>query len=194
FLLHLHGYKFFTMSEENDPIINSNRRKVSKALSFDLRKLIIEYSEEGMGDTEISRILKVPRTTVLSIRRRYERTGLIESTRRGGGKPFKLTPDQKDSVRSWVDENPTTTLAELVERVKCEFGVEVCISTIKVLLKEFHYTVKSVLPVPAARNTELSIESRYQYALEYRNMEAIYGQESFVFVDESGFQVVSRRK
>ncbi|GAB1609851.1 hypothetical protein Ahia01_001271000 [Argonauta hians] len=41
---------------------------------------------------------------------------------------------------------------------------------------------------------DIAVENRMLHALECRNLEVIYGQEYFIFINESGFQVVSRRK
>ncbi|GAB1602577.1 hypothetical protein Ahia01_000537300 [Argonauta hians] len=102
---------------------------------------------------------------------------------------------KKNTIRSWVDENlMCCTLVELMEKIKEEFKINMCVSTVKLVLNRLHYTVKSLLPIPIARNTNCAIENRAGFALEYRNLEAVYGQESFIFIDESGFQVVSRKK
>ena len=73
-----------------------------------------------------------------------------------------------------------------------EFGVNVSKSTIDRCLPKFHYTIKNVLSVPAALNSDRVIESRFNYAQEFRRLEKTVTIESFVFLDEVGFKVCTR--
>jgi hypothetical protein len=78
--------------------------------------------------------------------------------------------------------------------VQEEFQMQVYTSTIDRCLKSFHYTVKNVLPVPAARNTERIIEARFMYAQEFRRLEQTTSLESFLFLDKVGFKVCTHPK
>ena len=61
-------------------------------------------------------------------------------------------------------------------------------------MKTFHYTLKRAYPVTAARNSERTINLRYEYAVKFRDQETLAPTENFVFLDEVGFQVVTRPK
>ena len=61
-------------------------------------------------------------------------------------------------------------------------------------LREFHYTIKNVDVIPAARNYRSTIEQRFGYAQKYRQLEQAYSAEAFIFADEAGFKVSTRPK
>ena len=93
-----------------------------------------------------------------------------------------------------VDHDCFHTLDELKTKVQQEFNIEVSTSLINRCLREFYYTLKNALHVPASRNTNSTIEKRYEYALSYRQLEEDYPSENFVFLDEVGFKVETRER
>ena len=62
-------------------------------------------------------------------------------------------------------------------------------SCIDHVLREFHYTVKKVDTIPVARNIQSTIEQRYSFAQQFRKYEQENPIDSFIYIDEVGFQV-----
>lgn len=86
------------------------------------------------------------------------------------------------------------TLKELKQKVLDDYGANVSISTIDRVIREFHYTLKSLVKVPQRRNCESTLQKRMEYAHMFRNLEITEKHEDIVFLDEVGFAVVTRPK
>ena len=76
------------------------------------RKKIIEAYISGHCASEISTVLHLNRITVTNIIGTYTRTGRIEKLRRGGMRPSILNSEERNAIKSWIDENCTITLKE----------------------------------------------------------------------------------
>ncbi|KAF7691483.1 hypothetical protein CDIK_2578 [Cucumispora dikerogammari] len=105
-----------------------------------------------------------------------------------------LDSEQKEQIKTWVDENCLLTLNELSDKVFKVYRIRVSKSTIDRCLREFHYTVKMVTVVPAFRNSETTIKKRKEYAGLFRELEITHNNENFVFLDEVGFTDFTRPK
>lgn len=167
---------------------------VRTPVSSELRKRILSLALDGNGNSTIGRILGLPRTTVGTIVSKYFANGNIEAKLKGGNHRGKLSTSQKETIKQWVDENCLLTLKDLVTRVKDQFKINVSRSCVDRCLRNFHYTIKNVLPVPVARNSERTIQMRYEYSQSFRNLEQTTIHESFLFLDEVGFKVCTRPK
>jgi len=172
----------------------SNQRITRTPVTPELRKRAIALALEGNGNGHISNLLGLPRTTIVTIVSKFYATGQEEAKIRGGNHRGKLTHIHKEAIRSWVDDDCLITLKKLAVLMHDEFGITVSISTIDRCLREFHYTIKNILPIPEARNSERIIELRFLYSQEFRRLEQITPLESFLFLDEVGFKVCTRPK
>jgi len=178
-----------TENEQDD-----QRRFTRTPVSVELRKRVLSLALEGNGNTTIGRILGLPRTTAATIVSNYYANGSVEANVRGGNYRGKLSTQQKETIKYWVDEDCLLTLKELVQRVQTEFNLTVSTSCVDRCLRSFHYTIKNVLPVPAARNSERTIQLRFDYAQNFRKLEQTTIHESFLFLDEVGFKFCTRPK
>jgi len=168
-------------AEEEEQVSKISRTTVSP----EIRKRVISLAIEGNGCTMISRILDLPRTNISSIVSKFFKTGEAEPRSRGGNRRGKLTIEQKESICGWIDENCLLTLKDIKKRVQEELNLLVSESTIDRCLKSFHYTVKNILPIPVARNTERTIEARFLYAQEFRRLEQTTPLEYFFIFGQS---------
>ena len=156
--------------------------------------MIVTQFIQGKAIVDISTSLEVNRTTVSKIIKRFKESGEIMSKKKGGDFTSKLSGRDKEAIISWVDEDPLLTLGQLKEKINEELGRVVSISTVDRCLKNFHYTLKSLVPCPVRRNCDNTIEQRYQYALQYRLLESEIGDRNIIFIDEVGFSVSTRPK
>ena len=83
----------------------------SKELSVELGDGILRRHRSGEGYKTISRVLKVPKSTVSSIIRKWKEYGTTQTLPRAGH-PTKLRNRARTLVRD-VTKNPMTTLKEL---------------------------------------------------------------------------------
>ena len=98
----------------------------SKEISQDLRKNI------GSSLRAISKCLKVPRSSVQTIVRKYKHHGTTQPSY-GSGRRRVLSPrDERTLVRN-MQINPITTAKDLVKKLE-ETGTKVSISTVKRVL------------------------------------------------------------
>ncbi|KAG0441934.1 hypothetical protein DMUE_0679 [Dictyocoela muelleri] len=169
--------------------------KISKAsISQEMRDRIIDLSLNGKPSAEISRTLSLKYKTVWRIIDKFNKTGESFIKTRGGNKRSKLTELQKNEIIAWVDQDCLLRISDLKSRVYEKFGINISLSTIQRVLNDFHYTLKTTVMVPERRNDPSTIETRKIYASEFRNLEYLYSDKNFIFIDEVGFSVVSRPK
>lgn len=165
-----------------------------KKISNEDRMKILNKFNQCMSNTDIATSLELNYSAVSKIIKNYQKTGVLNAKAKGGDNRSKLSQEQKMAIRYWVDENCLITLNEMRLRVIETFNLTVSCSTIDRCLKEFHYTVKQVVTIPKQRNSENTIQKRYEYSQKFRNLEVSRPTEEFIFVDEVGFTVSSRPK
>jgi transposase len=156
--------------------------------------MVISQNSRGKSTTEISENLGIKRSTVYSILKVFNSEGLVSPKKRGGDFRSILSEEDKQLVRSWVDENPTKTIKSIVSKFLDEKGTCVDDNTIDRCLKNFHYTFKNLVLIPERRNTEGTIRQRFEYANEFFQLMIDNEDKNFIFVDEVGFCVTSRTK
>ena len=83
----------------------------SKDLSVELRDRIVRRHRSGEGYKTISRVLKVPKSTVSSIIRKWKQYGTTQTLPRAG-RPTKLSNRARSTLVREVTKNPMTTLTE----------------------------------------------------------------------------------
>ncbi|KAF7684984.1 hypothetical protein CDIK_4267, partial [Cucumispora dikerogammari] len=159
-----------------------------------LRRVVCEGYDRGESVNRLAAIHSVAKGSVRSIIKNYLSEGRINTLSRGGDNSSKLSFEQKNAIVDWVNENPIYTLKQLKLKVFDSFEITCSTSTIDRVLTEFHYTLKRLVLSPVTRNSERTLEKRFEYAQAYRALEETVPAENFVFLDEVGFQVVSRPK
>ena len=139
-------------------------------------------------------MLSVNYKSVWRISKRFNSTGKIKVNKRGSDLRSKLSADQKNKILLWVDQDCLMCISDFINKVYEHFLIRVSNSTIQRVLKDFHYTMKSVVSVAERRNDESTLNLRKEYASKFRHLESTSQHKSFIFLDEVGFSVVSRPK
>ena len=164
--------------------------KKKHSFSNDERRSIIESFENSNTVHDIARVMRVNKSSVRTIIRRFSNSGNSTNSR-----PKLLSPDEEKAVVGWVDEQPELTLKQLKTKINAMFHKDVSLSTIDRMLKKFCYSIKNMTLVPARRNSEDIIELRFQYAQDFAKvMESIDHENKIFFMDEVGYQVSMRTK
>ena len=104
----------------------------SKEISQDLRKIIVDLHKSGSSLGAISKRLKVPRSSVQTIIRKYKQHGTTQPSYRSGRRCVLSPTDVCTLVRK-VQLNHITTAKDHVKMLK-ETGTKVSISTVKRVL------------------------------------------------------------
>lgn len=105
-----------------------------------------------------------------------------------------MSIQEKEQIRIWVDEDAAITLNNLKHKVLEVFDKSVGKTTIDRCLRDFHYTMKSLIAIPIRRNVPSTIQSRYDYAERFNQMFLEINDNKFIFIDEVGFSVCARTK
>ena len=121
-------------------------------------------------------------------------TGEYLLKQQGGNRRSKISPEIKQEIFRWVDNNCLLRLKDIRAKLIEVHDLEVSISKIDRCLREFHYTVKKTTLVPARRNFESTIEERVSYAINFQSFQESVPDKSLIFIDEVGFSVSTRPK
>lgn len=156
------------------------------------RERVIAAHENGNRVGAIARMLNMKRQTVAGIIKKFNETSVIEAGLRGGTRAKKLSTEQEEQIRAWIDEDCSISLKKLAAKVHEAFQITVSKTTIAKVIEGFNYTLKRVHKVPVRRNVDETIESRRQYAVEYTTLGGRYPQYEVIFIDEVGFNVSMR--
>ncbi|KII67453.1 hypothetical protein RF11_07839 [Thelohanellus kitauei] len=89
------------------------------------RKRIVDAYQKGQKASEISLVIGVARSTINSVIKIFNQSGRIDSNKRGYIKPEKLNEDQKEMIKSWVDDNAGIPLRTIVTKVQEEMDISV---------------------------------------------------------------------
>ena len=171
----------------------SSQRKKSIVTHED-RKRIIEKSPSEISVKDISSLLGIKYSTIWAIVKQFNTTGSAIPKKRGGDKRSKLTYQFAEKQSTIMDQKCLLKLSDIVARIQREFNISVSKNTVERVLKEFHYTMKSVVTVPGKRNDDRTIRLRSEYANGFRFLETEFENSNFIFIDEVGFSVVTRPK
>ncbi|KAJ0000165.1 hypothetical protein NQD34_012007 [Periophthalmus magnuspinnatus] len=106
----------------------------SKEISQDIRKKIVDLHKSGSSLGAISSCLKVPRSSVQTIIRKYKHHGNVQPSHRSGRRRVLCPRDERALVRN-VHIDPRTKAKDLVKML-AEAGKSVSISTVKRVLHQ----------------------------------------------------------
>ncbi len=123
----------------------------------ELRSLIEAQYMDGKMATEISANLRLKRTTVSSIIKKYRDTGSWESGQRGGARHSKVNAKVKTFLRELLAENCTFTLMDLKQKVLEKFSLDLSATSIHFALLGLHWSFKRAHQIPFQCNTERAL-------------------------------------
>jgi hypothetical protein len=95
-----------------------------------------------------------------------------------------------DFIQENLDEDCTLTLSNLIAKVRDEFQVVVCISTMHRAIGRFRYSLKRTQNISIAADTPANEALRLEFARWYIRI-TLAGRK-IIFIDEVGFQVNMR--
>ncbi|OAF69859.1 hypothetical protein A3Q56_02390 [Intoshia linei] len=157
------------------------KRKYRGRTSESEMELILLHHSRGISNTYISKILQIPRSTVVTnIKRMKEGKPFLPQ---GGDRRSLLNDENKKTLHGWVEKDPTITLKELQQKTLELLGVKCSLSTIKRSLKTFDYTIKVISTKPQQIDSSSIIDDRFVSADLFKKMSANLDIKQFIFMD-----------
>jgi transposase len=176
-------------------------REKYKSVSNDSRAIVLRAIQQGKSIQEVSTLTGINPSTIRSIRSIHEKTGRSTRGKQGGSRErSKISLDQKEGRCNGLDEDCSLTGQQIKQRLYRTFDVQVSVSTILKVPKEYQYSFKRTSIQPERRNCPETLEKRIRYDhivnFRYANqlIELIPYRERFIFLDETGFQLSIRKK
>jgi len=114
-----------------------------RTYSVDLRRRVVRFVEKGHSRREAARVFDLSPSFVIILMRRYKATGDLSGRARGGSRHDRLSRHLETLV-SWIEAQPSLTLAEMSERLQAEYGVSSTTSGLSKLLRRSGYTYKKI--------------------------------------------------
>ena len=164
----------------------------NQKISNEIKAIICNMYFNGDKAVKIASALNLKRTTIFGIIKKFITFDKIESDRAKNKRPAKITEEQKNLVRTWVDEDCSISLKALTLKFANTFHITISKSTIDRILYNFHYSIKRVNLLPIRRNSEDNIITKKDYAIDFIRLQATYSENDFIFIDETGFNVSMR--
>ncbi|KII71431.1 hypothetical protein RF11_02947 [Thelohanellus kitauei] len=128
---------------------------------------MINYLEThpGIGYTEVANIFSVNRRTLSKIHTKYKESGVVEDEKRGGPRSTKVQDIHLERIERAIEENPTITLKEIKILQLEEFQLSITEKTVSRTISKLGIAYKLTKIVPVSRNTEETIEKRYDLSI-----------------------------
>lgn len=159
----------------------------------DRMKIVKSYNENKDART-IAEVLGLKIGAVYAAIAIYKKENRDTKKRRGRPRQAALNDANKLSIREWVDDDCSITLARLKQKCLSELNVNASEKTIGRCLDGFHYTVKRVDILPERRNTEEVRVSRAEYARRFMDVLTQTDHNLIFYLDEAGFSVSMRAR
>ncbi len=121
----------------------------------------------------------------VAILKRYEITGSVEPSPHGGGKPPKLTSEQREIVLELVEEDNDATLEQLCHRLEAKTGIKVSVPTMCRWLQRWGLTRKKKTLHASEAESERVQKLRKQYWTTIGEVKL----SDLVFIEETGVNI-----
>src|SRR6478672_11908691 len=108
-------------TSNTEPLHSSHttiKKKSKTTITDKVRELVARYIvDQRHSVSEASATFSIKASTASRIASVYRIEGRTKALKRGGTHNQKLTDDMKQQVRAWVDEECTTPLAQMANKV-----------------------------------------------------------------------------
>ncbi len=111
------------MISDNNENNTSNRRGDYKRISQEIRDLILRHYDSRQTQRKIGRLLEIPESTIRSIIKNFNETGMNTPKQRGGTRNIKISEEIKNFLKEKLAENASLTLKQLSDLVEEKYEV-----------------------------------------------------------------------
>ncbi|XP_061498810.1 uncharacterized protein LOC133391178 [Anopheles gambiae] len=178
-------------SMEEDVLGMLKTRKL-KTTSNEDRERIVQAREMGSSVSVIAKSLNIKRTTVYNVLRKYHATMKVEAEPRGKVMEKKISPQIREQIKRWIDEDCSTSLEKITYRILEQFQVRVCRSTVAKEVGDFNYSLKRLHLHGDQKHEGDIVAARQEYANALSAMSANVPDNSVVFIGEEAFKISVR--
>ncbi len=121
------------------------------------------------------------------------RRGMVENRNRGGRRESvcKILSAHVDQMLTWLSENCTLTLKELVEKLRQQYNIICSQQTVSNHLDGRMFTVKKVHLQPAGTNEPQNKRKRQEYV--ERILDKVAQNKTVIFIDETNVNLFCKR-
>lgn len=156
----------------------------------DIRMIICKKYDAGKPISIIQTDLDLPYQTIVSIVKKYKRTGIYETEMSKSGRKRKMCNADEEFIKEKISEDCTRTLQDLKGKLATDRSVNISVSTLHKRIQEFEYSFKRISLVPEARNNVKVVSNRFDYARKIVD----YENEKLIFIDEMGINTSMRKR
>ena len=129
------------------------QHRMAKAYSNDLRRKILERYQRG--DASLSALAErfgVSHGYTKKIRKQQLRTGQMERSEYRAGRRSQVTPAIEVALRSWVQQRPDWTLAELQQQLQQTHSLRLSVGRLWLALRQLQLRRKKNTARPGTRH------------------------------------------
>jgi hypothetical protein len=90
-----------------------------------------------------------------------------------------VNSELKTCINGIINEDCTRTLSEIKQLTEERIGVTTSLSTLHRTIEGLNFSLKRIVISPIARNTQRTIEERYDYAVEFIGLKNTYSEDEF---------------
>ena len=161
----------------------------------DIDRILELVYNQGRAIKDVSMLLGIKSKAIYSVIHRHKNKDRSTDSppKRGGQKPNLLTEEHLKFIDQCLAVNCTLTVAALTRLLNERFSTNVSVSTIRRTMKKMGFTLKLIKNIPFSRNTEETIESRFEYAMWISGITPRLVYSNLIFMDEAGFNTGLRR-
>jgi len=165
-------------------------KRIKQNLENSVRELICKKYDIGKPIKIIAEEVDVKYRTVATVVKIYKEHGRMKSEVKNCGRKKLVTPLIQNYIRQLIEEDCSITLKSIQDRILEEKDVLLSVATLQRTINDFEYTFKKVVLIPEARNKEINIERRFDYAREIMTKNI----DDLIFVDEMGVNCSMRQR
>ncbi|CCQ74188.1 Conserved protein of unknown function [Magnetospira sp. QH-2] len=127
---------------------------MTRPLSNDLRRRVVEAVDSGMTRRAAARRYGVGEATAIRWVARWRRTGSWEPEKMGSRSPRSPLEGLYEEILALVEARPDVTLSEVVEHLRVNHGVETSTSAVDRFFVRHEVTFKKRRRMPPNRNDQ----------------------------------------
>src|SRR5579871_2324436 len=175
---------------------STSQSKKYKYLDNYTKELIVQSKfNDGMSYKAIADKYKVSKSTVEGIIQHWIQYETVQAINHDGSRYQILTDTDDQLLKKWLEENLQLTLNEMKIKLQEEHEDEfdITLETIsKHIYDNINFTLKMLREIPVGRNTQSTIQKRYDYAMKIRKTK-ISMMNDIIYLDETRFNLYLHR-
>ncbi|KAF7691481.1 hypothetical protein CDIK_2580 [Cucumispora dikerogammari] len=157
-----------TASDNTNPVVYSLAQQPRyNKIDIVSKKRIIDAFQAETSKKTIVKYEQLLKNTINSIIAIFQKTSRFDKNKKEGRTHHKITVEIKEFIKQEVDADCTVSLRKICNQILTVKSVTVSTTTVFNCLRDLHYSLKILKPVPVCRNEADVIESRFIYCRDF---------------------------